>query len=230
MQLRFKTGLTSEEYVSREAWREATLERCPLHPDGDCGFARHGSYARVSPPGARVARWRCPQGHCTFSLLPDCLAARLPGALAEVEAVTLAVEHAPSLEAAADRLRPDIELPGAIRWTRRRVQRVHAALHRVRGVEPERFAGWPQRVSTWRARLGVEPVLPALRAIAADYLHELPTPLGFSNRLPRGGESPFASQHAMGPDPPGSSRYRSAGRRRGSARPRPPPSRPCSRR
>lgn len=206
MQLRYQTGLTSEEYVSRQAWREATLERCPLHPRGGCGLARHGTYERKSPSGARVARWRCPQGHCTFSLLPDCLAARLPGALVEVEAVTLAVEQAPSLETAADVLRPDIELPGAIRWTRRRVQRVHAALHLVRGLDPERFAGWPARVSTWRTGLGAEPVLPVLRAIAADVLHELPAPLGFSNRLAQGGESPRGYQHPMGPDPPGSPR------------------------
>ncbi len=202
MQLRFETGLTSEEYVSRQAWREARLERCPLHPGGGCGLARHGTYERVQPPGARVARWRCPQGHCTFSLLPDCLAARLPGALAEVEAVVAAVEAAPSLEAAADVLRPDIELPGAMRWTRRRVQRVHAALHRLRGVDPEHFAGWPPLVSAWRAGLGVEPVLPALRAIAVAHLHELPAPLGFSNRLRRGGESHRTFQHPMGPDPP----------------------------
>ena len=202
MQLRFETGLTSEEYVSREGWREARLERCPLHPGGGCGLARHGTYERMSPPGARVARWRCPQGHCTFSLLPDCLAARLPGALAEVEAVVAAVEAAPSLEAAADRLRPDIELPGAMRWTRRRVQRVHAALHRLRGVDPERFPDWPATVTTWRTGLGREPVLPALRALAADVLHELPAPLGFSHRRVRGGESPVRFHHPMGPDPP----------------------------
>ena len=202
MQLRFNTGLTSEEYVSRQAWREATLERCPLHPGGGCGLARHGTYERMDPPGARVARWRCPPGHCTFSLLPDCLAARLPGALAEVEAVVAAVECAPSLEAAADVLRPDIELPGAMRWTRRRVQRVHTALHVLRGVDPERFAGWSATVSAWRAGLDVEPVLPALRAIAAEHLHELPAPFGFSHRLVQGGESHRVCQHPVGPDPP----------------------------
>jgi len=202
VQLRFQTGLTSEEYVSREAWREARLERCPLHPGGGCGLARHGTYERMDPPGARVARWRCPPGHCTFSLLPDCLAARLPGALAEVETVVAAVESAASLEAAADALRPDIELPGAIRWTRRRVQRISTTLHVLRGLDPERFAGWPATVSAWRAGLGLEPVLPALRVIAADHLHELPAPLGFSNRLAHGGESHHVFQHPTGPDPP----------------------------
>ena len=202
VQLRFETGLTSEDYVSRQAWREATLERCPLHPRGGCGLARHGTYERVNPPGARIARWYCPLEPCTFSLLPDCLAARLSGPLAATEAVTLAAEQAPSLEAAADRLRPDIELPGAIRWTRRRVQRVQAALHVLRGLDPERFARWPATVSAWRCGLGVEPVLPALRAIAADVLHELPAPLGFSDRFHRGGESHRRRQHLTGRDPP----------------------------
>ena len=117
-----------------------------------------------------------------------------------------AVEASSSLEAAADRLRPDIELPGAMRWTRRRVQRVHTALHVLRGVDSQRFAGWPATVSAWRAGLGVEPVLPALRVIAADHLHELPAPLGFSSRRVQGGESHRASQHPMGPDPPHGSR------------------------
>lgn len=37
----------------------------------------------------------CPTGHYTFSLLPDSLAARLSGTLAEVEAVVRAAEEAP---------------------------------------------------------------------------------------------------------------------------------------
>ena len=46
-----------------------------------CSFARHGTYMRKTPRGTRVARWYCPQSRTTFSLLPDCLAARLPGTL-----------------------------------------------------------------------------------------------------------------------------------------------------
>jgi hypothetical protein len=66
-------------------------------PNGGCGFARHGTYyARGTPPGTEIARWYCLTGHCTFSLLPDCLAARLPGTLAEVESVVRAVEQAPT--------------------------------------------------------------------------------------------------------------------------------------
>ena len=81
VQLRFDTGLAGAEYVTRELWRRAILPRCPLHPRGGCGLARHGSYARKRPAGTRIARWYCPQGHRTFSLLPDHLAARFPGTL-----------------------------------------------------------------------------------------------------------------------------------------------------
>ena len=63
----------------------------------------------MSPPGARIARWYCRREPCTFSLLPDCLAARLCGDLAEVEGVVGAVEQAESLEAACTLLRPEIE-------------------------------------------------------------------------------------------------------------------------
>jgi len=122
--------------------------------------------------------------------------------LAQVEAVVLAVEQAPSQEVAADRLRPDIELPGALRWIRRRLRRVHTALHLLRGLEPERFEGWPASVSTWRARLGVAPVLPMLRELATAHLPQLPAPLGFRARLPGGGDSSRARQQHTGTDPP----------------------------
>lgn len=206
MQLRFATGLTSEDYVSREAWREASLPRCPLHPRGGCGFARHGTYERVRPRGTRVARWYCKAGHRTFSLLPDCLAARLPGTLAEVEAVVVAVEQARSQEAAADRLRPEVLLPGALRWIRRRVQRVRAALAILRGAFPEHFLACPATVSAFRSQLGVTPVLPALRAIPDAPLGELPAPLGFRPRLGAGGEHVRRLQHKTGTDPPRSPR------------------------
>ncbi|WP_300988896.1 hypothetical protein [Thiocapsa sp.] len=140
MQLRFECHLTGADYVIQQAWLDASLPRCPLHPQGGCHFARHGTYARVSPPGTRVARWYCPEGHRTFSLLPDCLAARLSGTLAEVEAVVSAAEQAPSLEALCKQHRLDIELPGALRWVRRRVQDVHSALHRIKGILGEPFA------------------------------------------------------------------------------------------
>jgi hypothetical protein len=120
----------------------ASLSRCPLHPHGGCGFARHGTYERRSPPGTLIARWYCRQGHRTFCLLPDCLAARLPGTLAELEAVVVGVvEQDLSLEAACAQLRLEVGLPGVLRWVRRRVQCVHAALHPLKGILPELFEG-----------------------------------------------------------------------------------------
>ena len=150
----------------------------------------------------RIARWYCRNGHRTFSLLPDCLAARLPGSLEECEAAVAQLEHAPSLEAGADLARPDIELPGAMRWARHREQRVHAALVVVRGLLPELFAECPATVSAFRARLGLEPVLPALRAHAAAHLAQIPTPLGFHPRRLAGGAPRRRRQHCPGPDPP----------------------------
>jgi len=72
VRLRFKTGHTSEDYVSRQAWREASLPRCPNHPRGGCSLARHGTCPRKSPAGTKIARWYCPESHTTFTLLPDC--------------------------------------------------------------------------------------------------------------------------------------------------------------
>jgi hypothetical protein len=206
VQLRFATGLTSESYVSREAWREASLPFCPLHPGGGCGWARHGTYARVRPAGARVARWYCRTGHRTFSLLPDCLAARLPGTLLELEQVLAVAEQAKSLEAAADELRPDIELPGAVRWVRRRVKAIQGALTALFGLLPERFAGAVASVLALRAHLGVTLVLPALREIAAPFLAGLAPPLGLRPPSGAGGERPRSPQQHPGPDPPRASR------------------------
>ena len=57
---------------------------CPNHPRGECLLARHGTYARKRPAGMQIARWYCGESHTTFSLLPDCLAARLPRTLTEL--------------------------------------------------------------------------------------------------------------------------------------------------
>ncbi|HEX9401355.1 MAG TPA: hypothetical protein VF912_14695 [Anaeromyxobacter sp.] len=69
-------------------------------------------------------------------LLPDFLCSRLTGTLAEVERVVAAVEVAPTQEAASEVLRPDIELPGALRWLRRRIRLVHAGLAAAIGLLP----------------------------------------------------------------------------------------------
>jgi hypothetical protein len=202
VQLRFATALTSTDYVTQQAWRSATLAHCPRHPQGGCGFARHGTYGRVRPRGTRIARWYCPDSQQTFRLLPDCLAARLTGTLLEVEAAVDQVECAHALEAAAAGLRLEIELPGALRWLRRRVQAVHTALRRLKGLLPVWFAGGAPRLETFRQCLGVASVVLAVRALGADHLPFLPAPLGFRPRSGGSGESQHRSQHRVGPDPP----------------------------
>jgi hypothetical protein len=202
VQLRFAIDLTSEEYVNRQGWCLARLWRCPLHPQGGCSFARHGTYERVSPPGTLIARWYCPEGHCTFSLLPDCFAARLSGTLVEVEAVVDQVEQSHTLEKAVAELRLDIDLPGVLRWTRRRLQAVHAALTTLKGLMPEHFLDCSPTLASFRQQLAVTWVLITLRDRAAAHLPHLPPPLGFCPR-PRPGRVPLkAHQHQTGADPP----------------------------
>lgn len=203
MQVRFATGLTSEEYVTQAGWLTASLERCPFHPEGGCGFARHTPYERVSPPGCLIARWYCRPAHTTISLLPDFLCSRLTGTLAEVEAVVVAVEAAPSLEAASATVRPDIEdLPSALRWMRRRVRPVHAALAAAIGLLPGLLAGCKPTVSSVRSTLGVESALVFLRWALPEHLAALPPPLGFGPRPLRRRPSSTAIQQGPGPDPP----------------------------
>jgi len=96
VQIPLRTTSSVEVYVATEEWRSARLPCCPLHPAGGCGFARHGSYERVTPPRLRIARWYCRHGRRTFSLIPDFLAARLPGTLALIERC-VAVSAAASL-------------------------------------------------------------------------------------------------------------------------------------
>lgn len=206
MQVRHATGLTSEEYVSQKAWRSARLERCPFHPEGGCGLARHGTYERVSPPGCLIARWWCPPARTTISLLPDFLCSRLTGTLAEVEAVVAAADAAPTQEATSEALRPDIELPGALRWLRRRTRLVHAGLAAAIGLLPGLLARCKPTVTSVRSALGAEVALVRLRLELTPHLGALPPPLGFGPRPLRRRPSPTALQQEAGPDPPAGTR------------------------
>jgi hypothetical protein len=154
-----------------------------------------------------VARWYCPEGHQTISLLPDCLCARLSGTLVELEAVVAHAEQAKSVEAAANALRlDDIGLAGALRWTRRRRGHVHGVLTTVKGVMPEHFNGCAPTMCAFRQRLGTDAALVALRELAHAHLHVLSAPLGFAPPLRSGGEAKRKRQHQTGPDPPPAAR------------------------
>lgn len=167
MQIPFRTTSSAEVYAANEEWRSGSLPCCPLHPAGGCGFARHGSYERVTPPRLRIARWYCRLGHRTFSLLPDFLAARLPGTLALIEHCMAVSAAERSVERAADALRGlDISLPSAVRWLRRRlcaVRTVRDAMSSMAAID-----------------LCVTTSIPVLRhALSADILSQLPSPVGF---------------------------------------------------
>lgn len=202
VQVRFECGLTGEEYVTQQAWRNASLPVCPLHPRGGCSYTRHGTYERLSPPGTLIARWYCPQGHTTISLLPDCLPARLSGTFVELESLLRQVERASSLAEACTDLRPEIELPGVLRWVRRRVQAVYSTLALLKGLMPAYFQACEPTLQSFAYHLGVDPVLPALRSIAAPWLPSLSPPLGLRPRPRHSAEAIDRHQHSMGPDPP----------------------------
>lgn len=153
--------------------------------------------------GTEIARWYCPQGHTTFSLLPDCLAARLPGTLNGIEHAVAVAEQASSLEVAADALRRDpIGLPGAVRWLRRRLLIVRRCLVLVIGLRPDLLEGCAVNILDVRARLGQEWALVALRGLVATELEHLPTPMGFSPARKGHGDPAKVFQQPMGPDPP----------------------------
>lgn len=202
MQLRFATDLSATEYVRREAWKEAKLERCPLHPEGGCGFRKGGTYPRKHPDGTKIARWYCFLGHQTFSFLPDCLSARLPGTLKQVEDIIDKVEKARSQEDAVQTLRLDISLPGALRWVRRRILPIRLALTMLIDLIPSLFAVCDPTLASFYCVLNARPVFLELRQRAEPFLQVLPPPLGFS-RLPGPKKrKKIHFQHKTGTDPP----------------------------
>ncbi|UUZ65459.1 hypothetical protein LP417_13635 [Polaromonas sp. P1-6] len=208
MQIPLHTQSSAEAYIAGHEWRDACLLACPMHPLGGCSFARHGSYARVTPQGLHIARWYCPQGHRTFSLLPDFLASRLPGLLTSIEAAAVEAKLAASMEAAADTLRGfEVTLPSALRWLRRRVRAVQAALEAVSRLGPQTLGRALASGPTLWIELGQGYALLDLRrSLAPHLLHRLPAPLGF---LPSraAARSRDGNQHDMGPDAERDIRY-----------------------
>jgi hypothetical protein len=203
VQLRFETGLTGAEYVSKEAWRLASLKYCPVHPQGGCGFASHGTYGRKSPPGTLIKRWYCRAAHVTFSLLPDHLAARFPGTLCEIEEVVATYEQGKTVAATADALRgTSVLFPSAVRWVRRRLALVRAVLTIVVGLYPQLLRGCAPSIAGLRGCLSCPQVLMQLREVAQAHLQTLPRPLGFHRRSLAAVQRKHRRQQSMGPAPP----------------------------
>ncbi len=147
----------------------------------------------------RIARYYCPTARETFSLWPDCLASHFPGELDAVEHVVATVEGARSVEAAADVLRPDITLPSAVRWIRRRLTPIRLALITLVTLWPDRELGAPTLAQT-RAVLTTTSALVAVRTHVPAHLGALPTPLGFRPPRSRRERVPTGRPHGMGAD------------------------------
>jgi len=109
------------------------------------------------------------------------------------------VENSPSQEAAADHIRIDILLPGALRWIRRRIFLVKASLRMLIQLLPGLFADCHLSILSFQSVLNVDYVLPQLRQVASSYLSVLPPPLGF-RPLPESKKT--HRQHSTGTDPP----------------------------
>lgn len=201
MQIPLRTQSSVESYIAKREWLAVCLDRCPLHPSGGCSFARHGTYARATPSGLRIARWYCPEGHRTFSLIPDFLSARLPGLLASIDVIVATVPRMRSMEAAADALRGDVSLPAAVRWLRRRVRASQAALHAVSSLQPPPSYATPIHASSCFTLLELRQGLPP------QTLKELPAPLGFLRSQPSVLNRSRFIQQDMGPDDSGKSIY-----------------------
>jgi hypothetical protein len=206
VQLRFTCLLSAEQYVLQRFWENASLPPCPIHPEGGCGFCWHTPYQRKNPPGAWIARGYCRLGHITVSLLPDCLASRLPSTLQEVEEQVRCVEEAGGIRRAAEQLHPNADqvdqVQGAERRLRRRYKGIRSALVIIAGLIPELLGGRPPTLVGWRLALGCESVLVELRAKAASHLTFLPPPFGLGPRLSVRKKRTSDLQQYAGPAPP----------------------------
>ena len=152
-------------------------------------------------PGLQVARWYCRKGKTTFSALPDFAACRLGGTLDEVEQAVAASEATRPLEAAARRMRPDIELPGALRWLNRRRKAIAVSLLAAVTVAPE-LSGCAATITAVRDRIGSTSALIALRDLCRAQLRQMGAPIGFAHHRATKFNSRKSFQHKAGTDPP----------------------------
>ncbi len=130
----------------------------------------------------RVARWYCHKCHTTFSALPDCLSARLPGALSSAEDVAAFAEQR-DINAAARKWCPEAaDFASARRSVRRRVVLVRGSLSVFLGLEPMLFAGLALLIGVFREQLDASSALIELRRLGSPRLAAIPYPVGFDLR------------------------------------------------
>lgn len=190
MQILERKAVAADAYVAQRQWESTVLCSCPFHPEGGCGLERLGSYPRVQPAGARVARFWCPRERASVSVLPAFLAARLVGTLDEVEAVVDTVSASGSMAKAAEAVHPadaprPLSYEAALASVRRRARAVRAALLAAITLLPAHFAGLVPTLTAFRERLGALRVLVTLRTLAEPIIGALPAPLGVRHRSSR---------------------------------------------
>jgi len=176
MQIRYPVKVSSVfEYNKQNLCEKAELVQCPIHPDGGCGIRRHGSYIRLIPIEFKVPRWYCRAAHTVISLLPDFLPSRLSGTLKDVEEIVLEAKKHPTLVSAAETIRPDIGLQGALRWLCRRLDYVDNILNVVAGImSPFGFKDLLQLQELFNVKF----ILPHLREKLNNHLYKMTHILG----------------------------------------------------
>ena len=178
------SSLTSEAYVAERAAKGKAGALSPASPGRLPVCAPRHLFAEDADGDAhRAVRL----SHGPRNLQPPALSSRqsFPGELDASRTCGRARRAARSIETAADVLRPDIVLPSAVRWVRRRLTPVRATLLAVVTLLPDSFGGRP--LGAVRAALArpSRHWSPCGRADAL--LPVLPRPLGFSTvRLARG--------------------------------------------
>ena len=112
---------------------------------------------------------------------------------------------AKSVESAADALRgPDVTLPGAVRWLRRRIRAVRTVLAHV---APESAVTTIGAIGT-ELGLGKRSWLLGLRrSLSSEILSQIPAPLGFRSARVVGRQQDDNRQQMMGPDGEATSDY-----------------------
>ena len=179
IQFRSATKSSVGEYIDTKGWRLASSPPCQCGKGEDCVMTFHGTYARKHPEYMEVPRWRCRLADTTFSKLPDCLAAQMPGALQHLEDIVVAWSGGASLASLAREFFSRSSTSAGRRHVKRTILAVERCLRPVPGLRPDLFSGFPVGLMAMREQLGTTSLLVDLREQCEPLLPVLRRPLGF---------------------------------------------------
>lgn len=123
------------------------------------------------------------------------------GSLDETEEVVALSERIGVEKAAMEFRVGEVELPGCLRWLRRRRLGVHAALLALITALPGQL-GTVAEIEAMRLALSKQRLLVTMREIGAGHLESLPAPLGFGRRVAARAKRGNRPQHETGTDKP----------------------------